>query len=160
MLLLNQRIQSQNRAPNDFPQFIREGFDVKVIAPGFKTSPDGIIYKDYTEGTGEMPQDGQVSAGGVCFCWEQQQGKTDFTYDSVASLRNRNLAAVSAMSWLIDCACTSVPPPITCRRWYSNTRATTNPPRPSTAPTARDALLRRSWALGGSSQVRCVTFLL
>ena len=66
VLLLNQRIQSQNRAPNDFPQFIREGFDVKVIAPGFKTSPDGIIYKDYTEGTGEMPQDGQVSGGGVC----------------------------------------------------------------------------------------------
>lgn len=59
ILLLNQRIQTQNRTAEGFPSFIREGFDVKVIAPGYKVTDDGIIYKDYKEGTGETPKEGQ-----------------------------------------------------------------------------------------------------
>ena len=59
ILLLNQRIQTQNRTAEGFPSFIREGFDVKVIAPGYSITEDGIIFKDYREGTGESPKEGQ-----------------------------------------------------------------------------------------------------
>jgi hypothetical protein len=32
---LNQRVQAQNRAPDDFPGFIREGFDITVVGQGY-----------------------------------------------------------------------------------------------------------------------------
>lgn len=38
---LNRRIQAQQRAPAGFPGFIREGFNVKVIADGYKSTPSG-----------------------------------------------------------------------------------------------------------------------
>ncbi len=41
VLLLNKRIQTQNRVAEGFPNFVREGFDVKVIAPGFSVTPEG-----------------------------------------------------------------------------------------------------------------------
>lgn len=59
ILLLNKRIQTQNRTAEGFPAFIREGFDVKVIAPGYQVTPEGIIYKDYKEGSGPFPVEGQ-----------------------------------------------------------------------------------------------------
>ncbi|KXZ49320.1 hypothetical protein GPECTOR_22g914 [Gonium pectorale] len=59
VLSLNRRIQTQNRVPVDFPGFIREGFDVKVVADGYKTAPSGLIYKDFEEGSGPLPTDGQ-----------------------------------------------------------------------------------------------------
>ncbi|GAX77794.1 hypothetical protein CEUSTIGMA_g5237.t1 [Chlamydomonas eustigma] len=59
VLLLNQRIQTQNRVATGFPSFIRSGFDVKVIASGYSITPEGIIYKDYQEGTGDLPKLGQ-----------------------------------------------------------------------------------------------------
>ncbi|GFR47469.1 hypothetical protein Agub_g9198 [Astrephomene gubernaculifera] len=59
VLSLNRRIQTQNRVPGEFPGFIREGFDVKVVGDGFKIAPTGLIYKDYEEGQGALPTDGQ-----------------------------------------------------------------------------------------------------
>ena len=41
ILILNERIQTQNRVAQGFPKFIREGFDVKVIAPGYSITPEG-----------------------------------------------------------------------------------------------------------------------
>lgn len=38
---LNKRIQAQNRAPDDFPGFIREGFDVTVVGEGYVMDNDG-----------------------------------------------------------------------------------------------------------------------
>lgn len=37
-----------------------------VLADGYQRSPDGLIYKDFVEGSGESPVDGQV--GGL-LCW-------------------------------------------------------------------------------------------
>ncbi|PNW73911.1 hypothetical protein CHLRE_13g577850v5 [Chlamydomonas reinhardtii] len=59
VLNLNRRIQTQNRVPVDFPGFIREGFDVKVLGEGYQVAPSGLIYKDFEEGTGPLPVDGQ-----------------------------------------------------------------------------------------------------
>jgi hypothetical protein len=59
VLILNERIQKQSRVPKDFPSFIREGFDVKVVAPGYSITPQGIIYKDFTAGSGPLPTEGQ-----------------------------------------------------------------------------------------------------
>ncbi|KAG2443665.1 hypothetical protein HXX76_002014 [Chlamydomonas incerta] len=59
VLNLNRRIQTQNRVPVDFPGFIREGFDVKVVGEGYQVAPSGLIYKDFEEGTGSLPLDGQ-----------------------------------------------------------------------------------------------------
>lgn len=38
---LNKRVQAQNRAPDDFPGFIREGFDVTVVGEGYVMDQDG-----------------------------------------------------------------------------------------------------------------------
>lgn len=41
VLTLNRRIQAQNRVPVDFPGFVREGFNVKVLGDGYVTEPSG-----------------------------------------------------------------------------------------------------------------------
>ena len=35
------KIQAQNQVPLDFPTFVREGFDVKVIANGYVQDDNG-----------------------------------------------------------------------------------------------------------------------
>eukprot|EP01023_Acetabularia_acetabulum_P062113 TRINITY_DN7594_c0_g1_i8.p1 TRINITY_DN7594_c0_g1~~TRINITY_DN7594_c0_g1_i8.p1 ORF type:complete len:273 (-),score=43.33 TRINITY_DN7594_c0_g1_i8:247-1065(-) len=54
----NGRVQKQNNVPNDFPQFIRQGFEVVVVADGYNMEDSGLIYKDYVVGTGVLPGDG------------------------------------------------------------------------------------------------------
>ncbi|GAB4823423.1 hypothetical protein N2152v2_010469 [Parachlorella kessleri] len=55
----NLRTQRQNNAPLDFPNFVREGYDMTIVADGYQVSPEGLIYKDFVEGQGELPVDGQ-----------------------------------------------------------------------------------------------------
>ena len=55
----NKRIQTQNNAPPDFPLFVREQYDMKVFAEGFTQTPDGLIFRDFAEGSGSPPVDGQ-----------------------------------------------------------------------------------------------------
>lgn len=56
----NKRIQRENNAPEDFPSFIREGFEVKVVAPeNYVRSESGLIFKDFEVGKGDHPKDGQ-----------------------------------------------------------------------------------------------------
>ncbi|KAL4447299.1 hypothetical protein ABPG77_007332 [Micractinium sp. CCAP 211/92] len=59
ILEYNLRTQRQNNAPPDFPAFVREGYDMTILADGYQRSPDGLIYKDFVEGSGECPVDGQ-----------------------------------------------------------------------------------------------------
>ncbi|CAL5195261.1 unnamed protein product [Lathyrus oleraceus] len=60
VLQQNRNIQKQNNVPDDFPNFIREGFEVKVIAPDDYVKRDsGLIYRDFEVGTGDCPKDGQ-----------------------------------------------------------------------------------------------------
>jgi FKBP-type peptidyl-prolyl cis-trans isomerase len=60
VLEYNKRTQRQNSAPPDFPLFVREGYDMTVLTPeGYQVSPEGLIYKDYAEGTGNLPEEGQ-----------------------------------------------------------------------------------------------------
>ncbi|KAF5835318.1 hypothetical protein DUNSADRAFT_7550 [Dunaliella salina] len=56
---LNRRIQLQNRVPPGFPGFIRKGFDVLVVGDDYSTAPSGLIYKDFQEGQGPLPTEGQ-----------------------------------------------------------------------------------------------------
>ena len=76
----NQKIKQYNNAPDEFPTFVREGYDVKVItAPGFVTQDDGLVYKDFVEGTGAVPVDGQE----VTFeyvAYNENGGTIDSTY--------------------------------------------------------------------------------
>lgn len=63
-LAVNRRVQAQNAAPDDgtFPVFVRQGYDIKVLADGFVTDPGtGLIYKDLALGdeTAPFPEDGQ-----------------------------------------------------------------------------------------------------
>jgi len=56
----NRRMQKVNGAPEDFPNFIREGFEVKVITDEkYTTARSGLIFFDLVEGQGEEPKDGQ-----------------------------------------------------------------------------------------------------
>lgn len=56
---LNRRIQLQNRVPPGFPGFIRKGFDLLVVGDDYSMTPSGLIYKDFQEGQGPMPMEGQ-----------------------------------------------------------------------------------------------------
>jgi FKBP-type peptidyl-prolyl cis-trans isomerase len=59
-LQINRRTQRQNNAPPDFPLFVREGYDMTVLASGgYQVTDDGLIYKDYVVGSGKEPRDGQ-----------------------------------------------------------------------------------------------------
>ncbi|KAK9911032.1 hypothetical protein M0R45_034958 [Rubus argutus] len=60
LLEQNKRIQKENNVPEDFPSFIREGFQVKVVTPvNYTTSESGLIYRDFAVGEGDCPQAGQ-----------------------------------------------------------------------------------------------------
>jgi len=60
ILEYNQRIAVFNRAPRDFPSFIRSGYQVRVLTKaGYVEQSNGLIYKDYEEGTGDCPEEGQ-----------------------------------------------------------------------------------------------------
>lgn len=63
-LAVNRRVQAQNAAPDDgtFPVFVRQGYDIKVLADGFTTdSATGLIFKDLAVGdtAAPFPEDGQ-----------------------------------------------------------------------------------------------------
>ena len=45
VLEINKRVQRQNNSPNGFPNFVRQGFDLKVVADGYTKHPDGFIYR-------------------------------------------------------------------------------------------------------------------
>ncbi|XP_014516647.1 peptidyl-prolyl cis-trans isomerase FKBP20-2, chloroplastic isoform X1 [Vigna radiata var. radiata] len=60
LLQQNQRIQKENNAPEDFPNFIREGFEVKIVSSeNYLKSNSGLIYRDFVVGQGDCPKDGQ-----------------------------------------------------------------------------------------------------
>jgi FKBP-type peptidyl-prolyl cis-trans isomerase len=61
VLALNRRVQAQNRAPKEFPAFVRQGFDIKIIADGFSADESGLVYRDYDRGDASKgtPVDGQ-----------------------------------------------------------------------------------------------------
>ena len=76
----NQKIKQYNNAPEEFPTFVREGYDVKVLtADGFVTQDDGLVYKDFVLGKGDLPKDGQE----VTFeyvAYNENGGTIDSTY--------------------------------------------------------------------------------
>ena len=41
VLEYNERIQRQNKAPASFPLFIRDKFDITVVADGYSETPEG-----------------------------------------------------------------------------------------------------------------------
>lgn len=66
LLQQNKKIQEANRAPDDFPNFIREGFEVKVVtSDNYITRDSGLLYEDIKVGTGNSPKDGYISLCGL-----------------------------------------------------------------------------------------------
>ncbi|CAA0842733.1 Peptidyl-prolyl cis-trans isomerase FKBP20-2-chloroplastic [Striga hermonthica] len=60
LLEQNKRIQSENNVPDEFPNFVREGFTVKVvISENYVTRDSGLILWDIAVGQGECPKAGQ-----------------------------------------------------------------------------------------------------
>ncbi|XP_068651148.1 peptidyl-prolyl cis-trans isomerase FKBP20-2, chloroplastic isoform X2 [Aristolochia californica] len=60
LLEQNKKIQEANKAPEDFPNFIREGFEVKVvISDNYVKCDSGLIYLDIEVGKGDCPKAGQ-----------------------------------------------------------------------------------------------------
>lgn len=60
LLEQNRKIQEANNAPEEFPSFVREGFEVKVVASDRYVKRDnGLIYLDLKLGEGDCPKDGQ-----------------------------------------------------------------------------------------------------
>lgn len=49
-LKLNRQIKSQNRAPKDFPDFVRRGYDMLVFADGYEQLDNGLIVKEFEAG--------------------------------------------------------------------------------------------------------------
>lgn len=60
LLEQNKRRQRENNAPEDFPSFVREGFEVKVVtSENYVKSDSGLIYRDFEVGKGDCAKDGQ-----------------------------------------------------------------------------------------------------
>uniref|UniRef100_A0A7N0TIP9 peptidylprolyl isomerase n=1 Tax=Kalanchoe fedtschenkoi TaxID=63787 RepID=A0A7N0TIP9_KALFE len=60
LLEQNRRIQRENNVPEDFPNFVREGFEVKVVTPdNYIKTASGLVYRDIQVGQGDCPKDGQ-----------------------------------------------------------------------------------------------------
>ncbi|XP_050282470.1 peptidyl-prolyl cis-trans isomerase FKBP20-2, chloroplastic isoform X1 [Quercus robur] len=60
LLEQNKRVQKENNAPEDFPSFVREGFQVNVVTPeNYIKCDSGLIYRDFEVGKGDCPKDGQ-----------------------------------------------------------------------------------------------------
>ncbi|XP_072959564.1 peptidyl-prolyl cis-trans isomerase FKBP20-2, chloroplastic [Typha angustifolia] len=60
LLEQNKKIQEANRAPEDFPNFVREGFQVNVVtSDNYLKRDSGLIYRDIEVGKGDYPKDGQ-----------------------------------------------------------------------------------------------------
>ena len=76
----NKKIKQYNNAPEEFPTFVREGYEVRVLtSDGFVTQDDGLVYKDFVEGKGDVPKDGQE----VTFeyvAYNENGGTIDSTY--------------------------------------------------------------------------------
>ena len=45
VLETNRRVQAQNNSPADFPAFVRQGYDIKVLADGYLVDDKGLIFK-------------------------------------------------------------------------------------------------------------------
>lgn len=45
VLETNRRVQAQNNSPLDFPGFVRQGYDIKVLADGYLVDDKGLIFK-------------------------------------------------------------------------------------------------------------------
>ena len=79
-LLNNTRIKTYNNAPADFPAFIREGYDVRVIhGNDYTVRDDGLIVKDYEIGTGPKPSDNQECTFNYV-AYNENGGTIDSTY--------------------------------------------------------------------------------
>ncbi|KAK9273583.1 hypothetical protein L1049_018393 [Liquidambar formosana] len=60
LLEQNRRIQRENNAPEDFPSFVREGFQVNVVTTeNYIKRDSGLIFWDIEAGKGDCPKDGQ-----------------------------------------------------------------------------------------------------
>ncbi|XP_050237237.1 peptidyl-prolyl cis-trans isomerase FKBP20-2, chloroplastic [Mercurialis annua] len=60
LLEQNKRVQRENNAPEEFPNFIREGFQVNVVTPeNYIRCDSGLIYRDFEVGKGDCPKAGQ-----------------------------------------------------------------------------------------------------
>ncbi|KAL7238498.1 hypothetical protein ACSBR2_004568 [Camellia fascicularis] len=53
LLEQNKRVQRENNAPEDFPNFVREGFQVNVVTTeNYVKRDSGLIYRDFEVGKG------------------------------------------------------------------------------------------------------------
>ncbi|XP_075510919.1 peptidyl-prolyl cis-trans isomerase FKBP20-2, chloroplastic-like [Primulina tabacum] len=60
LLEQNRRIQKENGVPDEFPNFVREGFTVRVVTSDDYVKRDsGLIFRDVEVGKGDCPKAGQ-----------------------------------------------------------------------------------------------------
>jgi hypothetical protein len=63
VLALNRRVQAQNRAPVEFPGFVRQGFDIVIIADGYAETPNGCAARGWRHG--RRREGGAMVGGGA-----------------------------------------------------------------------------------------------
>ena len=85
----NAKIKQFNNAPDDFPTFIREGYEVNVVTPsGFRKTEDGLMYYDFAKGSGKLPgKDQEVTFHYVAY--NENGGVIDSTYRKNAPAKAR-----------------------------------------------------------------------
>lgn len=45
VLAINKRVQAQNNAPPGFPNFVRQGYEIAILADDYQESDEGLIWK-------------------------------------------------------------------------------------------------------------------
>ena len=57
----NVRVQIGNNAPPKFPTFVREGYDMTIVADEYQQAPSGLFYVDDVVGDGPTPEVGEFT---------------------------------------------------------------------------------------------------
>ena len=45
VLAINRRVQTQNNAPAGFPNFVRDGYEIVILADDYQENQDGLIWR-------------------------------------------------------------------------------------------------------------------
>ena len=45
VLAINKRVQAQNNAPANFPNFVRQGYEITILADDYQENAEGLIWK-------------------------------------------------------------------------------------------------------------------
>lgn len=66
VLAINKRVQAQNNAPPGFPNFVRQGYEIAILADDYQESNEGLIWKVSRRHLAQLCKPHHISPTTVC----------------------------------------------------------------------------------------------